>query len=125
MHRFHIRPLEPDPKHKSYDIFQAMAHRLKLFEPYQKVEILQLLSAFISSGAQSIYINQEKVYHSIVDNKNFLFGHLMKLIEDTNHEILVEYREFVDKEYESRTLKLEEFFTLNSAAMAKVTYFKE
>lgn len=64
------------------NLFSVVTSRLKLFEPYRKIDILEALGAFTYIGTESIYINQEKVFSSIVENKNFLFGHLLKLICD-------------------------------------------
>ncbi|CAD8158586.1 unnamed protein product [Paramecium pentaurelia] len=105
----HRQKINEVAQNQYQDIFQAMAHRLKQFEPYYKVEILQLLSAFTSQEHQSIYINQEKIFQAIVENKNFLFGHLMR-IDYLEDNLLVEYRVFVEREYESKQLKIQEFF---------------
>ncbi|CAD8074919.1 unnamed protein product [Paramecium sonneborni] len=105
----HRQKINEIAQNQYQDIFQAMAHRLKLFEPYYKVEILQLLSAFTSQENQSIYINQEKIFSAIVENKNFLFGHLMR-IDYLENNLLVEYRVFVEREYESKQLQIQEFF---------------
>jgi len=48
----------------------------------------------------------------------------MKIIEDQNHKIEVEYRVFIEKEYESKMLKFEEFFQ-QSRTNKIVTYLKE
>ena len=83
------------------NLFQLIIGKLKLFEPYLKIEILDLLGTFTHLGINSIYINQEKVFSSIAENKNFLFSHLFKLILSNDNQVNIEYRVQIGKEFES------------------------
>lgn len=51
------------------------------------------------------------MFSSIVENKNFLFGHLLKMLSTfigQEEYVMVEYRVFKDKQYASCGLELEE-----------------
>ncbi|EAR95948.2 MIR domain protein (macronuclear) [Tetrahymena thermophila SB210] len=69
-------------KSKSKNFFQYLVKKLKKMEPYTKNDILSLLASFCMFYHNSIYINQEKIFSSFIDNRQIIFNTLLKIREE-------------------------------------------
>ena len=64
------------------DLMFNLVKRLQRFEPYSKDDIIVLLGNLCQMGDKTIYINQEKLFNSFINNRHVIFSNLLKIIYD-------------------------------------------
>ncbi|EGR31182.1 MIR domain protein [Ichthyophthirius multifiliis] len=91
--------------------FITLIKRFRRMEPYTKNDILSLLASFCILEDSTIYINQEKIFQSFVDNRTIIFTQLLKIREENDEIFKIQMRKKNPKteEYEIVSRLLETF----------------
>jgi hypothetical protein len=89
------------------NLLSNLVNRLKRFDPYTKCDIIRLLASVCMLGDSTVYINQEKIFNSFLDNRPIIFSCLLKLRYEKY--LKIEKRERDGNEYVFRDYTLERF----------------
>ncbi len=97
---------EHDPQDTEKFFLTELVMKLKAFPSYSKSEILDALGDFCLSERNAVYVNQDKIFRVLIEDKTLNKHALIKIKSNFGNELLIEIKE---KEGNLRVQKLEEF----------------